>query len=230
MQGTVVDSAGKPVSGADVRLTPLTPGMQPGGPAYTAVSDESGAFVLENITPHPRLGLSARKTGYQLFRHGSASQAAPTVPIPLAEGESLPGLVLVMEQEGVLSGRVVRAEGGPMADADIIVTNTTAARTLPITGTTSERVEFRIAGLNPGRYHLAAMILEGAAVMTTYYPGVTDRAAATAIAVAQGQQTTGIEFRIQKVKGYMLRGSFTGSATGTPVAGASPSRSGPAAM
>jgi beta-lactamase regulating signal transducer with metallopeptidase domain/protocatechuate 3,4-dioxygenase beta subunit len=228
MQGTVVDAAGKPVTGADIRLTPLNPGMQPGGPAYPAVSDENGAFVLENVTPHPRLGLSARKTGYQNFRYGSASQAAPTVPIPLAEGESLTGLVLVMEQEGVLTGRVVSAEGGPMANAGIIVTNTTAARTLPITGTTNNRGEFRIAGLQPGSYRLAAQIAEGAAVMTTYYPGVTDRAAATALDVAGGQQTTGIEIRIPKIKGYMLRGSFTGSATGTVVYSATPNGTSPA--
>jgi protocatechuate 3,4-dioxygenase beta subunit len=229
MQGTVVDAAGKPVRGAEIRLTPLTGGMQPGGPAYPAVSDENGAFVLENITPHPRLGLTARKTGYQQFRYGSASQAAPTVPIPIAEGESLTGLVLVMEQEGVLTGRVVRAEGGgPMANAAIIVTNTTAARTLPITGVTNDRGEFRIAGLNPGSYRLAAQIAEGAAVMTTYYPGVTDRAAATPLEVREGQQTTGIELRIPKIKGYMLRGSFTGSSTGTVVYSATPNGTSPA--
>jgi hypothetical protein len=229
MQGTVVDAAGKPVRGAEIRLTPLTGGMQPGGPAYPAVSDENGAFVLENITPHPRLGLTARKTGYQQFRYGSASQAAPTVPIPIAEGESLTGLVLVMEQEGVLTGRVVRAEGGgPMANAAIIVTNTTAARTLPITGITNDRGEFRIAGLNPGSYRLAAQIAEGAAVMTTYYPGVTDRAAATPLEVREGQQTTGIELRIPKIKGYMLRGSFTGSSTGTVVYSATPNGTSPA--
>ena len=154
---------------------------------------------------------------------------APTVPIPLAEGESLTGLVLVMEQEGVLTGRVVRAEGGgPMANAAIIVTNTTAARTLPITGMTNERGEFRIAGLNPGSYRLAAQIAEGAAVMTTYYPGVTDRAAATALEVAEGQQTTGIELRVPKIKGYMLRGSLTGSSTGTVVYSATPNGTSPA--
>jgi beta-lactamase regulating signal transducer with metallopeptidase domain/protocatechuate 3,4-dioxygenase beta subunit len=225
MQGTVTDAAGKPVSGAEIRLTPLTGGMQPGGPAYTTVSDDTGAFVLENIRPAPRLGLTARKTGYQLFRYGSTSQTSPTVPIPIAEGESLTGLALVMEQEGVLTGRVVSAEGDPIATALIIATNTTAARTLPIlpiTATTNEHGEFRITGLRPGSYYLAAQNVLGnvgatasmTTSMTTYYPGVTDRAAATALEVSNGQQTTGLEIRIQRAKGYMVRGSLTPAPSG----------------
>jgi beta-lactamase regulating signal transducer with metallopeptidase domain/protocatechuate 3,4-dioxygenase beta subunit len=233
MQGTVVDAAGKPVSGAEVRLTPLTGGMQPGGPAYTTVTDENGAFTLESIRPAPRLGLTARKTGYQVFRYGSTSQASPTVPIPIAEGESLTGLALVMEQEGVLTGRVVTAEGAPIPAAIVVATNTTAARTLPITATTNERGEFRITGLRPGSYYLAAQNLLGSlgaaasmtTSMTTYYPGVTDRSAATALDVTDGQQTTGLEIRIQQAKGYMVRGTLTPAPSGgTTLISASPNQ------
>ena len=71
MESTLVNAAGEPITGAEIRLTPLTGGMQPGGPAYTTVSDDNCAFVLENIRPAPRLGLTARKTGYQEFRYGS---------------------------------------------------------------------------------------------------------------------------------------------------------------
>ena len=40
--------------------------------------------------------------------------------------------------------------------------------------------------------------------MATYYPGVTDRNAATALEVTDGKQTTGLEIRIQQAKGYMV--------------------------
>ena len=231
MQGTLVNAAGEPVSGAEIHLTPLTGGMQAGGPAYTTVSDDNGAFVLENIRPAPRLGLTARKAGSQEFRYGAASQPAPTVPIPIAEGESLTGLVLVMELEGVLTGRVVSADGKPIPTAMVIATNTSGARTFPITATTNARGEFRIAGLRPGSYYLAAQqVLRNlpgtpstTTSMATYYPGVTDRNAATALDVTDGKQTTGLEIRIQQAKGYMVRGTLTAALPGeTTVISATP--------
>jgi hypothetical protein len=139
-----------------------------------------------------------------------------------------------MEQQGVFTGRVVSPEGDPIPNAIVIATNTSGAMTLPVTGTTDDRGQFRIAGLKPGSYHLSAQNLLGnldggaskTTSMTTYYPSTTDRNAATALEVTEGQQTTGLEIRIVQSKGYTVRGTLTPPPSGgTTLVSASPNQS-----
>jgi hypothetical protein len=76
---------------------------------------------------------------------------------------------------------------------------------------TNDSGEFRVDALLPGEYHVlasppAARTRE-AAVMPTYYPGVTEQKAATAVSVAPGQTATGILIAMRSVPAFAITGT-----------------------
>ena len=89
--------------------------------------------------------------------------------------------------------------------------------------------EFKIGNLAPGRYYLSVAPqrsgIFGESVrrapanpdkpeedyVTTYYPGVTDAAAATAIEVVAGRDLPGTDVRLRKAQVFRVRGKVAGS-------------------
>jgi hypothetical protein len=106
---------------------------------------------------------------------------------------------------------------------------------------TNDLGEFRVSGLPPGEYFVAAMPrsmpmlpMFGAAasggaastpragrmtIATTFYPGTTDQAAAQPLAVAAGAEVNGIVFSMQSTPAFRVSGIVVDE-NGDPVAGA----------
>jgi hypothetical protein len=100
-------------------------------------------------------------------------------------------------------------------------------------GQTNDTGEYRIAELAPGRYWLSAtfrnpmrMFGEPAPrktgdepaeeFVTTYYPGVTAEADARPIEVSAGQESAGLDIRMQKARVYRIRGKVAGNIASPP--------------
>jgi hypothetical protein len=100
---------------------------------------------------------------------------------------------------------------------------------------TDDRGEYRIAGLMPGKYYVqvsfvrqfmshasARAATDGAGdpmYVNLFYPGVPDFSQAQAVAVEAGQETRGIDFRMQKATTFRVRGQVL-DGSGKPVANA----------
>ena len=102
--GMVVDKAGKPVPGARVFLEP-----GPGGGLREGVLDEDGAFRFDDL-PLEIAGVFAVAPG-----HGFAGRS---VRVNLIDPVS--PFTIVLPPTDTLSGRILNAQGKPVADARII--------------------------------------------------------------------------------------------------------------
>jgi hypothetical protein len=156
-----------------------------------------------------------------------------------------------LQRGAVIAGKVLDSAGEPLPDARVMALRRMSppgapSRLIPAGGMgqqTNDLGEFRIAGLPPGEYYVAAMsrpmtVMFGGpgidpptatpapaarqprtTAATTYYPGTSDQAAAQPVAVAAGAETGNIVFTMQTVPSFRVSGVVVDE-QGDPVAGA----------
>jgi hypothetical protein len=184
--------------------------------SYSAVTDDSGKFRFSGLAPGV-YGLRAERIGYlppATSRGGGARVAA---------GEEAKASDIVLNRQGVISGRVTDADGEPVEQASVWA--------MPVgrggaagwrNGMSDDRGEFRIAQLASGAYKLVAIrhengfatpvVAAGEAVMLyapTYFPSVLEAASATQVTVGSGEERTGLEIRLRKSVAVRVAGRVT---------------------
>lgn len=136
LAGRVVDAAGAAVEGVEVQVTPTAvagPGMSmsfdaaggiPGG-GQTGATDETGHYEVRGLdagTYKIRVN-QAQGPALAWAEPDDPEQPAASVELTLGEGEQRDNYELRIEaRDGVISGRVVGADGQPLADAWVRVT------------------------------------------------------------------------------------------------------------
>jgi Carboxypeptidase regulatory-like domain len=163
------------------------------------------------------------------------SAAGMSRAVTIAAGQ-VASVDLRLQRGGVISGRVLDPTGEPWTDARVM-----AMRRMPAPATaaavpqfmpapmqgpqqTNDLGEFRIPGLAPGEYVVAAVPhafsgLGGPGVtppsstggthttaVTTFYPGTADQAAAQRITVAAGAEVGNIVFMVQSAPAFRVSG------------------------
>ena len=206
-RGTVVDSEGKPVSGAEVRATKAERGgrrnvafVRIGGGAADrpdATSGPDGAFELRGLEA-ARYQVSASKEGFV--------QKAPTTLDASEEGENRVAPI-VLETGVAVAGVVQNGRGEPVPGAQILVAGEGGR---PLDGSTDPAGKFRIPGLVAGRAVILFVSADG-------YAARQSNATPPAENVAITLDTSGV-----------VRGRVEDAATNAPVADFSISRSEPA--
>ncbi|MCU0724418.1 MAG: carboxypeptidase-like regulatory domain-containing protein, partial [Planctomycetes bacterium] len=116
-----------------------------GSPAI-ARSDAGGHFVLGNFNPCERSGIEARLEGFVPARHRWSS------PEDALRGEEV---VLVLREARELTGRVLTADGDPLAGVSVW------ARSIPDPVLSSADGRFRVLGLPPDPFDLVIFGLPG---------------------------------------------------------------------
>jgi carboxypeptidase family protein len=247
----VADGTNAPIADARILVLPSAPPRPtagrggPFGPGWRpmqAQTDESGRFVIEKVEPGT-YRLEVQKTGFAPAGvDGRGSTAA------VAAGKTTE-VALVLHKGGVIAGKVLDAQGEPLADVRLMAMRRMERPAgmpgpagagvflvpAPFSGQqqTNDLGEYRIAGLAPGEYYVAAtpnrgMSLggpgtvpasTGKANVTTYYPGTIDQAAATPIKVSAGDTVYNIDFAMQSTPGYRLTGRVVDE-NGAAVSGA----------
>jgi protocatechuate 3,4-dioxygenase beta subunit len=210
IEGQVVNlNTGRPVGRATVSLNnstgrPTRPGQPP--PQYnraTTETDDQGKFVFPNLEPGgynitaQRQGYAGQNVGYQM-----SSQ------LFLGAQQQLQGVVVKLTPQAVITGKVLDQNGDPLERASVNVIREqyylgTVQWMNSGSGQTNDLGEYRIAGITPGQYRLSAtyrgrmMYSLNQALpdkpemtyVTTYYPDVTDLAAAKLVNVNAGAET-----------------------------------------
>ncbi|MBI2685200.1 MAG: carboxypeptidase regulatory-like domain-containing protein [Acidobacteria bacterium] len=206
-----------------IRSTQFTP------PAtYSADTDDSGNYRLPGL-PAGRYNLRAEKIGYL--------NAAPAKQIraEVKPGNEIAAPELTMARHAVITGRVTDADGEPLEYVSVQAIPLRQGRgeqmRPPLQTGTDDRGEFRLARLAPGSYRIQANRVSRNATQNnaqvvgqppltevpTYFPSATTEATAAVIALASGDERTGVEIRMQRAVAVRVTGTVTGGHVDAPV-------------
>jgi hypothetical protein len=234
----LAEGVNTPIAGARIMLFPDGPLAGPIGMPPQALTDQSGGFVFERVVPGD-YRVEVQKAGFAPLH----DPTEPPKTITVTAGQSLDNVDFRLQKGGAIAGRVVDTSGEPVAEVSIVAMrrfpeSVDADRFLPapVHGgqQTNDLGEFRLFGLAPGEYLIAAMgrgflpfggpgIAPPAAsntrttTVTTYYPGTIDQNAAAGIVVAPGGEVDNIVFTLQTVPAFNVAGVVVDEA-GSPVA------------
>ena len=154
-------------------------------------------------------------------------------PIELAAGQEARNIDVALPRGGVLTGLLFDPFGDPVTGATVRALRfryTSGTWRLSPVGRgnqTDDRGAYRIYGLPPGEYFVAATSprLDGLGrpnargVAPTYYPGTSDPQGAQTVALDIAQELTGLDFRLTTTLTARVSGRVV-DADGRPVTGA----------
>ena len=159
--GRVVEPSGTPVRRAILTLSG-------GGLARSrsVISGEDGGYVFEAL-PAGRFTLTAAKPAYITTAYGAKRPGLSGTALELVAGQQVTNVVVTLTRGAVIAGRVTDQNGEPMAGANIalirarrmtLVTQVAPTPFPPVQPefTTDDRGVYRIYGLEPGAYFVAA--------------------------------------------------------------------------
>ena len=240
-----VAGSGLPVAEARVILIPTQRPAVPGGMPPQAMTDRDGRYEFAGVAPGG-YRVDVQKTGFAPLTAIGPGQP-PAVIVRVGPGQSVDGVDRQLQKGGVISGQILDPNGEPLPDASIMV-----MRRLPMPGRggapaplmpapgqsrqTDDRGDYRVAGLAPGEYYVAAMprpaMLGGGGangprpapsrkttIARTFYPGTLDEAAAQPVVVAAGAEIGNITFTMQSAAAFRISGTVVDE-SGAPVANA----------
>jgi Carboxypeptidase regulatory-like domain len=226
LEGTVFNKlTGAPVKSAHVMYIKVGSGAGENAQPISTDTDAGGHYIIQLEAGTYRLWVE--RPGYARQTYGSRSPEGQGSVISVAAGAQFHDLDMRMVPLGAIAGSVLDEDGDPVQGVGIQVLRfsyTTGRRQLiPVSGASSnDRGEYRAYGLPAGRYLLLAT--PRSAPMTRpmetgglvpeaqepfaplYYPGVLDPASASEVALAEGGELAGIDFRLPKVRALTVRG------------------------
>jgi protocatechuate 3,4-dioxygenase beta subunit len=242
-----LEGANTPIAGARIMLMPTARPTGPMGMPPQAVTDQDGRYVFDRVAPGT-YRIDVQKTGL------APLMDPPRGPdVQVGPGQSVDGVDRRLQKGAVIAGRILAPNGEPMPDARIMVLRRMPgpsapaglpSRLIPAPGQSQQQTndlgEFRVSGLAPGEYYVAAMPRPTAmfggpggnaqsapqatrtpstTIATTFYPGTTDQAAAQPLSVAAGADVGNINFAMQAVPAFRVSGTVVDE-NGAAVAGA----------
>lgn len=235
--GTVIKEAGsEPIKKVLVQI--VAENQKEGG-NYTASTDADGGFRVDGVEPG-RYRIFFERTGFVAVNERGTK--ADINIFTVKPGQTLDNLTFRMLPTAVISGRITDEDGDPMANVSIVAKMERPGKVnrenVGTTGT-NDLGEFRLSGLFPGRYIVAAMppadirdyetlakpssAVDAADVqtakhpdtryLTTYYPGTFDAAQASIVALKAGDDMP-VNLTLLQSRTYRVRGIITGIVAG----------------
>ena len=211
--GRVVSETGKPLVNIHVSLSSPN-----GGVNRSTTTDTEGRFQFNGLADRIYAVSAAAMQGYLLK------------PLPVEDRNRRYGpgdtVNFTMVKGGVITGRVTDPEGNPVISIPIslfrIMSDRGNKSTSPVYGqprTTDDRGVYRIYGLQPGTYIVAAnpnstngglsQSSPYIGQMPTYHPSAT-RDTATEVKIDYGTEASGIDIRFRAETGRTISGKVIG--------------------
>jgi large repetitive protein len=210
-------------TGAPVRRAQIRAGA-PGVPlARFVTTDEEGRFELLEVPPG-KWTLTASRAGYVSRRLGQRRDFQVVEPLDVADGQRIVNADFVLPRGAAITGHVQDEFGEPLAAITVQVLRSQVLegrrRLTPIqvTDQTDDTGAFRLYGLAPGDYYVAAslripgMDLGPTSVYApTYFPGTGNISEAQRVTVASGQEQANVNFALLPVRTVRVSGSVVSS-------------------
>lgn len=214
VEGTLLNSiTGEPVKKVIVSVYPAGgPGQQQNQGAMT---DDSGQFNLRGVEPG-KYFMSAGGRGYPFQVYGQPSQGGRGKLLSFDPGCHIKDLAFKLAPGAVIAGTVYDEDGDPVVGANVQafrLEDRSHFRGAMGGGQTNDLGEYRLYGLEAGKYYLGAQYQDpGQSEVTnnvylpTYYPGTTDSAQASPVEVRPGDEMDAINIIMTRVHGFDVRG------------------------
>jgi hypothetical protein len=233
IEGAVLnDRSGLPLSRAHVVLRPQQAGLS----AISADTDDKGTFSIGEIEPG-RYSLSASRDGYLTSSVCLIGATALPQTFTIHTGESVTGLKFRLRPFAVIAGRVSFDDGEPAMNVRVEAyrehrNHLRHGYAIVGAATTNDRGEYRMFGLAPGSYVIAATYDRPAPAnekvrerqepryTTTFYTRATKLSETVPVRLEYGQETGGIDIFLERVRKVKIHGTVVSGVTGFPMAAA----------
>jgi hypothetical protein len=221
-------------TGRPLTLATITASAAALSEARAISTNSEGRYELRNL-PAGRYTLSISHSGYLRLQYGQRRPLELGKPIDVPEAAIVDDIDFVLPRMSVISGRITDEQGEPMAGARIIAMLSKPygdRRPWPPVGagfgSTDDSGSFRLTGLSPGSYvvmsdtttsiftssEVGVMKSEGYA--PTYFPGVSNPAAARVVSLGIGEEAANTDFSLQPTRLATITGALQDS-RGRPV-------------
>lgn len=184
INGTVVTGdTGRPIRGANVNINATIGTLPTGGPlignpigtlgrgraavasasfavvSRQAVTDATGRFSIEHL-PAGAYVINVNRQQFLLGTYGQRKPGGQGTPVTVAEGQTV-SITIPMVRGGSIAGTVYNEDGDPQTQTQVsawrVVMNNGVKRVQQQnSGTTDDRGQYRIFGLQPGDYFVSA--------------------------------------------------------------------------
>ena len=133
-------------------------------PSRGAITDDAGRFTFSEI-PRGQFTISVTRASFITSMYGAKRAGRPGTPITVAEGARVTDISVKIWRGAAVAGTLRDDTGAPVAGIEVTAIPARSAGSLPTltnNGTlTNELGEFRIFGLEPGTYLVAARPASG---------------------------------------------------------------------
>ena len=232
-----------PTGARGAATAPPPPPSPPPPPAIPSViTDREGKFVIPDLEAGSyRLTVSG--SGYVRQEYGQRVFPGQGTLLTLTQDQVIKDIVMKLTLTGNVSGRLRDMSGEPAVGVPIQLLKASYSpqgqKIFQSAGTTrtNDRGEYRLYWVTPGRYFLAAGNTAGPSgggpfaaggppvspndpndnYMFSYFPGVTDVAAANSIDVTSGNEAAA-DFVVARQQSYQIRGRVVDATTNQPPA------------
>jgi hypothetical protein len=220
---------GKPLRRARVTITSASESAR--FAPLAANTNSSGVFEAKNVAPGSYY-VAATRAGYLNLQYGQRRPNERGLTVEVRPGTTVNRIDVALPRGGVLSGRITDELGEPYPGVrvDALVMRYSLGRPVrsPVAvATTDDLGHFRLAGLAPGNYLVAAASTETwrtekketFGYASTFYPGgPIDQA--QVITLAPSQERTDLHFSLHAIRAARITGRLTRE-NGETAAGAS---------
>ena len=236
IQGTVLSGAtGQPLRRAQVLLRPA----DYKGAALYQTTDESGGFSFPKVATG-RYAITVQRDGYLPLSAGRIGDYKMPPIFSVNSGETISSFVYRMTPSGVVSGKVKFDDAEPAVNVAIQLYRSFYERgrhgyAAAASTRTDDRGEYRVHGLEPGSYYVAALYqapprpsgaeplerknangnpLPELGYAVTFFPEAQKMSDAVPVKIAPGQEVGGIDIFLTLVHTVRVRGRVIGGAKG----------------
>lgn len=227
VSGQVIeDRTNTPVAGARVFVVLEGEYSTTAGPPPVSVTDRDGRYQFDAL-PAGRYRIAAQKDGYEPPLEPETMQM-----FEVAAGQAIDGVAVSLRRGGVITGRILDSLGQPLAQVSVTAflkrlrssdrpagQISSGPPLLMPSGQnqTNDLGEFRIFGLWPGDYVLAAntrsdfgspaTVSSATTTMTpTFFPGTADISEAQPVTVQSGETVSDLTIQLITVPAFQVSG------------------------
>ena len=234
VEGRVINAAtGEPVGRVRLFLRPLSGGLlataQATPASYRTTTGADGKFSMKDLAPG-NYRLRAQRNGFVSAEYGAKGTSGTGTTLELEKGQHRAGIEFKLTPHSVIAGRVQDEIGEPVANASVRAVRygyqygRGRKQAIQVgSATTNDLGEYRIFGLQPGRYFVVARDESTLSAGTppedrsanprgaedyvpTFYPGTTDAQSAGQVDISAGVPVQGINLTLAKAQMVRVRG------------------------
>lgn len=225
VSGQVVNAVtGAPVPKAMVAAL-VDSGSTPTDGSRRTVTDHEGRFVISGEEPGS-FRFTAERSGYLKSEYGSSRSRRQGIPIRLELGQQKKDIVVRLTPPAALGGRAFDEDGEPIKGVSVMVMTQHIRRgrkewAPAAIERTNDRGEYRASGLQPGKYVVAASLMNHFGPSseirfsteqpvlgygTLFYPNGREVGEAQVLDLSAGADLAGIDLALRKTRVYRARG------------------------